>query len=131
MSVYRNVLAVVDLGETSATVLQHAAPLAELCDASLTVMHVVDYSPATDVDYLLPPQDELVVELISVAEKQHEKRYLDLAKNIQAGTVFQKAEPTTWRCMNCGYVHEGKSAPNLCPACLHEQAHFEVLGENW
>jgi universal stress protein A len=58
------------LGETSATVLQHAAPLAELCDASLTVMHVVDYSPATDVDYLLPPQDELVVELISVAEKQ-------------------------------------------------------------
>ena len=68
---------------------------------------------------------------ISVAEKQHEKRYLDLAKNIQEGKVFEKDAPTTWRCMNCGYVHEGKSAPKLCPACLHEQAHFEVLGENW
>lgn len=68
---------------------------------------------------------------ISVAEKQHEKRYRGLAKNIEEGAVFEKDEPTTWRCMNCGYVHEGKSAPNLCPACAHEQAHFEVLGENW
>ena len=68
---------------------------------------------------------------ISVAEKQHEKRYLDLAKNIQEGKVFEKDEPTTWRCMNCGYVHEGKSAPDVCPACAHAQGHFEVLGENW
>ncbi len=68
---------------------------------------------------------------IAVAEKQHEKRYLGLAKNIEEGTVFEKDEPTTWRCMNCGYVHEGKSAPNVCPACAHEQAHFELLGENW
>lgn len=68
---------------------------------------------------------------IAVAEKQHEKRYLDLAKNIDEGKVFEKDAPTTWRCMNCGYVHEGKSAPSVCPACAHEQEHFEKLGENW
>jgi rubrerythrin len=68
---------------------------------------------------------------ISVAEKQHEKRYLDLAANIEAGRVFKRASAVTWRCRNCGYLHAGPSAPELCPACLHPQAHFELLGENW
>ncbi|MBT8368491.1 MAG: rubrerythrin family protein [Deltaproteobacteria bacterium] len=68
---------------------------------------------------------------ICVAEKQHEKRYLDLAANIDAGKVFQREAPVVWRCRNCGYLHEGKAAPNLCPACAHPQAHFEILGENW
>jgi len=72
-----------------------------------------------------------VFESIAIAEKQHEKRYLDLAKNIDNGTVFKKEAPTVWRCRNCGYVHEGTEAPDLCPACAHKQAHFEVLGENW
>ncbi|MGD9127131.1 MAG: rubrerythrin family protein [Planctomycetia bacterium] len=68
---------------------------------------------------------------VSVAEKQHEKRYLDLLKNIENGTVFKKSEPIVWRCRNCGYLHEGTEAPQVCPACAHPQAHFEVLGENW
>jgi len=68
---------------------------------------------------------------IAVAEKQHEKRYVALAKNIEDDRVFHKDEVTTWRCMNCGYVHEGKNALPVCPACAHAQAHFEVLGENW
>jgi rubrerythrin len=68
---------------------------------------------------------------ISVAEKQHEKRYNDLADNIEAGRVFKREEKTTWRCINCGYVHEGDEAPGKCPACVHPQAHFELLGENW
>jgi len=68
---------------------------------------------------------------VSVAEKQHEKRYLELAANIEAGRVFKRAAPTTWRCRNCGYLHVGLAAPELCPACLHPQAHFELLGENW
>jgi rubrerythrin len=68
---------------------------------------------------------------ISVAEKQHEKRFLDLAANIQAGRVFKRDSQVMWRCRNCGYLHVGKSAPELCPACLHPQAHFELLGENW
>ncbi len=72
-----------------------------------------------------------VFEAISVAEKQHEKRYDDLAANIDAGKVFKKDETVTWRCRNCGYLHEGEEAPELCPACDHPQAHFELLGENW
>ena len=71
-----------------------------------------------------------VFEAIAVAEKQHESRYLGLAKNIENDTVFTKSEKVVWRCLNCGYLHEGTSAPDLCPACAHEQAHFELLGEN-
>ncbi|KPL03376.1 MAG: rubrerythrin [Planctomycetes bacterium SM23_65] len=68
---------------------------------------------------------------IAVAEKQHEKRYLDLAANIEKGRVFKREKPVVWRCRNCGYLHEGTEAPEVCPACAHPQAHFELLGENW
>jgi rubrerythrin len=73
----------------------------------------------------------IVFEKISVAEKQHEKRYNDLAANIEKGVVFKREEPTVWRCRNCGYLHEGAGAPEMCPACAHPKAHFELLGENW
>jgi len=72
-----------------------------------------------------------VFDAVSVAEKQHEKRYLGLLANVEAGTVFSKAAPVVWRCRNCGYLHSGTEAPELCPACAHAQAHFELLGENW
>jgi rubrerythrin len=72
-----------------------------------------------------------VFEAIAVAEKQHEKRYVDLAANIEAGKVFKRDEKVTWRCRNCGYLHEGSEAPEVCPACDHPQAHFELLGENY
>ncbi len=68
---------------------------------------------------------------IAVAEKQHEKRYLDLAENVKNGIVFKRAEPVVWRCLNCGYIHEDLSAPSVCPACAHPIAHFEILGENY
>ena len=68
---------------------------------------------------------------IAIAEKRHEKRYLDLAANIEAGKVFKRDGSTTWECRNCGYVHEGNEAPNVCPACAHPQAHFQLLSENW
>jgi rubrerythrin len=70
-------------------------------------------------------------EMIAIAEKQHGKRYSDLAANVDAGRVFKREQPLKWRCRNCGYVHEGKEAPAACPACAHPQAHFEILGENW
>jgi len=73
----------------------------------------------------------LVFEMISVAEKQHEKRYAALAANIEKGAVFRKESPTKWRCRNCGYVHEGEEALDMCPACAHPKAHFELLAENW
>src|SRR3972149_285886 len=62
---------------------------------------------------------------IAVAEKQHEKRYLGLLANVEAGTVFKKAAIVTWRCRNCGYVHKGTEAPDDCPACAHPKAHLE------
>jgi len=72
-----------------------------------------------------------VFDYVSVAERQHEKRYLDLAANIMAARVFKRDTEVVWRCRNCGYLHKGKEAPQSCPACAHPQAHFELLGENW
>ncbi len=68
---------------------------------------------------------------IAVAEKQHEKRYLGLLANVDAGTVFKKGRTVVWRCRNCGYLHEGQAAPDTCPACLHARGYFELLAENW
>ncbi len=73
----------------------------------------------------------LAFEAISVAEKQHGKRYRDLADNLEAGRVFKRNGKVVWRCRNCGYLHEAEEAPDVCPACLHPKAHFELLGENW
>jgi rubrerythrin len=72
-----------------------------------------------------------VFEAIAIAEEQHEKHYLGLLANIEAGTVFKKEKKVVWRCRNCGYIHEGEEAPDKCPACAHPQAHFELLTENW
>jgi rubrerythrin len=72
-----------------------------------------------------------VWEAVCVAEKQHEKRYNDLAANLKAGKVFKKDKKVVWRCINCGYLYEGPEAPKACPACAHPQAYYELLGENW
>lgn len=68
---------------------------------------------------------------IAVAEKQHEKRYLALAENIEKDRVFKHDEVIKWRCRNCGYIHEGTEPPDKCPACAHAKAYFELLRENW
>jgi rubrerythrin len=72
-----------------------------------------------------------IFQAIAVAEKQHEKRYRGLLANVEAATVFKREAPVVWRCRNCGYLHQGKEAPGVCPACAHPQAHFELLAENW
>ena len=72
-----------------------------------------------------------IFEAIAVAERQHEKRYLDLKANIESGRVFKREQSVTWRCRNCGYLFEGTEPPEMCPACAHPRAHFEILGENW
>lgn len=68
---------------------------------------------------------------IATAEKGHENRYLDLLRNIEEGTTFKKNEKVTWRCRNCGYLHEGLEAPQECPACQHARAYFELLSEKY
>ncbi len=72
-----------------------------------------------------------VFDAVCVAERQHEKRYLDLMANVKEGKVFKRDAPVVWRCRNCGYLFEGTEAPLVCPACAHPRAHFELLGENW
>ncbi|OGR41745.1 MAG: rubrerythrin [Elusimicrobia bacterium GWA2_61_42] len=70
-------------------------------------------------------------ESIAVAERQHEKRYRGFLKNLEEGKAFKKDKQTVWRCINCGYTHEGDAAPENCLACAHPKAYFEVLAENW
>jgi len=68
---------------------------------------------------------------IAKAEKVHEERYAKLMNNVLNGEVFKREEKVNWQCRNCGYVHEGKTAPQNCPACNHPQAHFEIEKENY
>ena len=68
---------------------------------------------------------------IAEVEAKHEKRYRKLLKNIQDGLVFKKETVVKWKCRNCGYVHEGKEAPEVCPACAHPRAYYELLAENY
>lgn len=68
---------------------------------------------------------------IATVEAEHEKRYRKLLKHIEDNDVFKRDEPIHWQCRNCGYVHEGKEAPEMCPACAHPQAHFEPMKQNY
>lgn len=77
------------------------------------------------------PAVAILFDKVSVAERQHERRFRALLENVQAGRVFKREKPVVWRCLNCGYVHEGLEAPAACPACAHPQSYFEVLAENW
>ncbi len=71
------------------------------------------------------------VRAIAQAEKHHAERYKALLKEVEAKTVFKKAKPTNWMCRECGYIHKGEEAPDLCPSCFHPQAYFQVLCETF
>lgn len=73
----------------------------------------------------------LLFEAVAVSERQHEKRYRELAENIKKGRVFKREEKVVWKCTNCGYLHNGTEPPEKCPACQHPKAYFEILAENW
>jgi len=77
------------------------------------------------------PEVAAAFKMIASAEKRHETRYNKLADNVQNNKVFKKDSPGQWKCGNCGYVHEGDSAPEICPACLHPKDYFEVFVENY
>ncbi len=77
------------------------------------------------------PEIARIMLAIAVAEKEHERRYLALARNIEDDRVFRREMKVTWRCRHCGYVHQGEKATERCPACGHPQAYFEELAENW
>ena len=77
--------------------------------------------------------DEIADAMLGVLEieKAHEARYNALLSNIEDGTVFDKSEETVWECLNCGHLHKGKSAPEVCPVCKHARSYFEVRKENY
>ena len=77
------------------------------------------------------PEVATAFKMIAKVEKRHDERYKKLAKNILKDEVFKKEEKVLWKCGNCGYVHEGTSAPDKCPACLHPKAYFELFTENY
>ena len=70
-------------------------------------------------------------EQVAKVERFHETRYRKLINNLVNGEVFKKKASVKWHCINCGYVLEGAEAPQMCPACKHPQAYFEVLAENY
>ena len=69
--------------------------------------------------------------LIATVEEAHEKRYTKLYNNLESGKVFKREDKIVWKCRNCGYLHEGSSAPKVCPACLHPQSYFEIKEQNY
>jgi rubrerythrin len=73
----------------------------------------------------------VVFKEIAEVEEGHEARYRKLLDNVKNDKVFKKDESVKWRCRNCGYIHEGKSAPKTCPACKHPQAYYELAAENY
>ena len=70
-------------------------------------------------------------EAVGKIEKEHEERYRKLLANVEGGLVFSKDGDMIWQCANCGHIHVGKQAPNLCPVCEHPQAYFQILAQNY
>lgn len=77
------------------------------------------------------PEIATMYRMIAKAENGHEDRYNALLANVENFKVFEKDGETVWQCRNCGYIHVGKKAPELCPACLHPKAYFEVMKTNY
>ena len=73
----------------------------------------------------------LAFRMIATVEKAHEERYKKLHNNLDSGKVFKREGKIIWKCRNCGYLHEGTSAPKKCPACLHPQSYFQIKENNY
>lgn len=70
-------------------------------------------------------------EEVGKIEKEHEERYRKLLANVEGGLVFSRDGDTIWQCSNCGHIHVGKQAPEICPVCQHPQAYFQVQAKNY
>ena len=73
----------------------------------------------------------VLFEGVAAIERVHEEKYKKLLQNIEAGVVFSREGDTIWQCRNCGHIHIGKEAPELCPVCSHPQAYFQLKAENF
>ncbi len=77
------------------------------------------------------PEIAFMFEAIGKIEKTHQDRYLKLLEELESNAFFAKEEKVRWRCRNCGHIHEGTEAPNVCPVCKHPQAYFELVEEHY
>ncbi|MBQ7358583.1 MAG: rubrerythrin family protein [Lachnospiraceae bacterium] len=68
---------------------------------------------------------------VAAIEKEHEERYRKLLENVEGGLVFSRDGDMIWKCGNCGHIHVGKQAPEVCPVCAHPQSYFEIKAENY
>ena len=68
---------------------------------------------------------------VAAIEKEHEERYRKLLSNIEGGLVFSREGDMIWQCSNCGHIHIGKQAPEVCPVCNHPQSYFQIKAENY
>lgn len=89
--------------------------------------------PRMEKEALEEGHEDIAVMFREVAEveEKHEERYQKLLNNLKNGEVFKKKEVKRWKCNNCGYIHEGEGAPDICPACSHPQGHFEIFEETY
>jgi len=69
--------------------------------------------------------------MVAAVEKAHEERYKALLANLENGLVFSREGETVWICRNCGHIHVGKTAPEVCPVCAHPKAFFEIKAQNY
>ena len=70
-------------------------------------------------------------EAVAAIEKEHEERYRKLLANVEGGLVFSRDEDQIWQCSNCGHIHVGKQAPEVCPVCAHPRDYFQLKAENY
>ena len=73
----------------------------------------------------------VLFDMVAKIEKDHEERYRKLLKNIEGGKVFSRDVDQVWHCSNCGHIHTGKNAPELCPVCSHPRAYFNICADNY
>ena len=77
------------------------------------------------------PQIAACFRAVCISEQHHEKRYRELLVNLESGRVFERDGEVTWMCMNCGYLHVGRKAPEICPACRKPKSYFKLQSENF
>jgi rubrerythrin len=77
--------------------------------------------------------EDIAIQMDNIAkvEAEHEQRYLKLKENIESGKVFKRDKPVKWQCGNCGFIYEGVEAVELCPACKHPKAYFQLMENNF
>ena len=110
------------------TTADHLKAAAEGENEEWTILYPAAAAVADEEGF---PEVAQAFRAIAKVEEKHEARYLKLLANVESGKVFKKDAKVAWKCMNCGYVHEGDEAPGMCPACVHPQEHFELFVETY